>query len=87
MVQLIARRSGADIVRSLALRGPMTSIEIASSTRATVRAVHRNLAVLKASNLIQELPDGASSDAVKYAVNDAVVATTTTGHIDYILGR
>lgn len=86
MVELIARRSVASIVRSLALQGPMTCVELTTSTLATEQMVRRDLAVLTAGDFVAELRHGPRSEST-YILNTVVLADAATGHVDYVLGR
>ena len=87
MVQPIARRSGAGIVRSLVLRGAMTCDEIALSTRASERTVRGRLEELAACSLVEMLPNAESSGSPKFVANNRLIAAAAAGHIDYVLGR
>ncbi|TFD27008.1 ArsR family transcriptional regulator [Cryobacterium cryoconiti] len=87
MVQLIARRSGAGIVRFLVLRGAMTIEEIAKSTRASQRTVRRHLEELVDCDLVDELPNRNSSETSRFVANNRIIAAAASGHLDYVLGR
>jgi len=87
MVRLMARRSGAGIVRFLVLRGAMTIDEIATSTRASERTVRRHLEGLKDCNLVDELANSDSSDASRFVANNRIIAAAAAGHVDFVLGR
>ena len=86
MIEPIARRSVANIVRSLALTGPLTCGELVKSTRALESSVLRDLAVLEKSDFVAELHGGRGSEA-RYVLNDAALVAATAGHVDCILGR
>lgn len=86
MIELIARRSVANIVRSLALKGPLTCGELTSSTRAVESAVRRDLAVLTEYDFVDEVRSDRSSEAT-YVLNNTVLVAAATAHVDYVLGR
>lgn len=86
MSELIARRSVANIVRSLALSGPLTCDELTTSTRARDSAVRRDLAVLTECDFVDEVHSDRRDEA-RYVLNDAVLVAAATAHLDYVLGR
>ena len=86
MIEPIAQRSVANIVRSLALKGPLTCAELTSETRTSEDAVRRDLTMLTHSAFVAEVT-GIPGLEARYALNDAALAAATTGHVDCILGR
>jgi hypothetical protein len=86
MSEVIARRSVANIVRSLARHGPLTCCELTTSARAQEGAVRRDLAVLTEFDFVDEVQSDRSAEAT-YVLNDAVLVAAATAHVDYILGR
>ena len=86
MIEPIARRSVAIIVRSLALKGPLTCGELTSSTQALESSVLRDLAVLTQGDFVVEMRSDRRSEAT-YALNNAALVAATAGHVDCILGR
>lgn len=86
MVELIARRSVANIVRTLALAGPLTCRELTSATQAAEVTVRRDLAVLTQSDFVNEFGTDSSVES-RYALNDSALAAAAAGHVDCVLGR
>ena len=84
MIEPIASRSVANIVRSLALKGPLTCGELTSLTATGEGAVLRDLAILTHGNFVIEVNSGCNT---KYVLDDAAVVAAATGHVDCILGR
>ncbi|MFC5931715.1 hypothetical protein D6T64_04595 [Cryobacterium melibiosiphilum] len=86
MIEPIARRSVANIVRSLALKGPLTCGELTSWTHSLESAVLRDLAVLTQGDFVAEVHSDCTSEAT-YVLNDAVLVAAATAHVDCVLGR